>query len=159
MPRFNYIALDARGQESTGLMDAASPNEVIGQLRQAGYFPTSVFEEGKGGGRDGKPAAKKEGKVAKTKGKASAGQRANKEITLFQRKSIKPKLLMIFTRQLATLIDSGLPLLRSLTVLAKQERDKVLKATINKLSDGVQSGGTFSDSLAQHPAIFNDLYV
>ena len=66
---------------------------------------------------------------------------------------------MIFTRQLATLIDSGLPLLRGLTVLGKQERDKVLRNTITKLADGVQSGGTFSESLAQHPRIFNDLYV
>jgi type IV pilus assembly protein PilC len=66
---------------------------------------------------------------------------------------------MIFTRQLATLVDSGLPLLRGLNVLAKQERDRVLKNTINKLADGVQSGGTFSESLAQHPAIFNNLYV
>ena len=66
---------------------------------------------------------------------------------------------MIFTRQLATLIDSGLPLLRSLNVLAKQERDSVLKNTINKVADGVQGGNTFSDALALHPKIFNDLYV
>ena len=154
MPRFTYIALDARGQESTGLMEAGSPNEVIGQLRQQGFFPTSVFEEGKGG-RDGKKAAAPAAKAAK----AAAGPKAKKSITLFQRKRIKPKLLMIFTRQLATLIDSGLPLLRSLTVLAKQERNSVLHNTINKLSDGVQGGGTFSESLAQHPSIFNDLYV
>src|SRR5205085_12267107 len=64
-----------------------------------------------------------------------------------------------FTRQLATLVDSGLPLLRGLNVLAKQERDSVLKKTINNLADGVQSGGTFSESLAQHPRIFNNLYV
>src|SRR6476660_6195330 len=157
MPRFNYVALDARGQESTGLMEAGSPNEVIGQLRQAGYFPTSVFEEGKGGGgRDGKargaaPAAKA--------ARAPKTRAAKTSITLFKRKKIKPKLLMIFTRQLATLIDSGLPLLRSLTVLSKQERDPVLRGTVNKLAEGVQGGATFSDSLAQHPAIFNDLYV
>src|SRR6202023_3211328 len=66
---------------------------------------------------------------------------------------------MIFTRQLATLIDSGLPLLRGLNVLAKQERDSVLKKTILKLADSVQSGETFSTGLAQHPVIFNDLYV
>ena len=153
MPRFNYIALDARGQESTGLMEAGSPNEVIGQLRQAGYFPTSVFEEGKAGAAAAKvaaPAAVKAARAPKVRGKGSS---------LFQRKTIKPKLLMIFTRQLATLIDSGLPLLRSLTVLSKQERDSVLRNTINKLSDGVQSGGTFSEALAQHPGIFNDLYV
>jgi len=66
---------------------------------------------------------------------------------------------MIFTRQLATLIDSGLPLLRGLNVLTKQELDAVLKNTINKLADSVQSGSTFSESLAQYPLIFNDLYV
>ncbi len=152
MPRYTYVALDARGQESTGLMEAGSSNEVIGQLRQAGYFPTSVFEEGKGG-RDGaaSPVATKAARVARPRSKTS--------ITLFQRKTIKGKVLMIFTRQLATLIDSGLPLLRSLTVLAKQERDTVLRSTINKLADTVQSGSTFSDGLAQHPQIFNDLYV
>ena len=152
MPRYNYVALDARGQESTGLMEAGSSNEVIGQLRQAGYFPTSVYEEGKGG-RDGAaaPAAAKAARLPRVKAKSN--------IVLFQRKKIKPKILMIFTRQLATLIDSGLPLLRSLTVLAKQERDVVLRTTINKLADAVQGGSTFSDGLAQHPAIFNDLYV
>jgi len=66
---------------------------------------------------------------------------------------------MIFTRQLATLIDAGLPLLRGLNVLAKQERDSVLKNTINKLADSVQGGSTFSEGLAQHPRIFNDLFV
>jgi type IV pilus assembly protein PilC len=85
--------------------------------------------------------------------------RAKKGIVLFKRRKVKSKILMIFTRQLATLIDSGLPLLRSLNVLAKQERDKLLKSTINKLADSVQSGSTFSDALALHPRIFNDLYV
>ena len=152
MPRFTYVALDARGQESTGLMEANSSNEVIGQLRQAGYFPTSVYEEGKGGpdGRVTRAAAKpRQAKTARSK--------AN--IVLFQRKTVKPKLLMIFTRQLATLVDAGLPLLRGLNVLIKQERDRVLKNTIIKLADGVQSGGTFSENLAQHPLIFNNLYV
>jgi len=155
MPRFTYVALDARGQESTGLMEANSSNEVIGQLRQAGYFPTSVYEEGKGGGADG--AARR----AKTKTKAprAAKAKTGANIVLFEKKKVKPKVLMIFTRQLATLIDSGLPLLRGLNVLAKQERDPVLKKTVDKLAEGVQSGGTFSESLAQHPRIFNDLYV
>src|SRR5438046_10667029 len=85
--------------------------------------------------------------------------RAKTNIVIFQRKKIKPKVLMIFTRQLTTLIDSGLPLLRSLNVLAKQEPDTVLKNTINKLADAVQDVNTFSDVLALHPRIFNDLYV
>jgi type IV pilus assembly protein PilC len=152
MPRYTYVALDARGQESTGLVEARSSNEAIGQLRQAGYFPTNIYEEGKGG-PDGKVsrAAAKTARVARPRTKIS--------IALFQRKKVKPKVVMIFTRQLATLIDSGLPLLRGLNVLAKQERDTVLRNTINKLADGVQGGGTFSESLAQHPLIFNHLYV
>src|SRR5881392_3064475 len=154
MPRFTYVALDSRGQESTGLVEAVSTSDAIGQLRQAGYFPTSVYEEGKAAGPDGRTARKAAKTMAAPRAKA-----ARKEITLFQRKKIKPKVLMIFTRQLATLIDSGLPLLRGLNVLAKQERDPVLKRTIDQLTDSVQSGNTFSESLAQHPVIFNDLYV
>jgi type IV pilus assembly protein PilC len=151
MPRYTYLALDARGQEASGLLEAASTNEAIGQLRQAGYFPTSVYEEAKSG---------PDGKVARRAAKMERAVRPRgKNIVLFQRKKIKSKTLMIFTRQLATLIESGLPLLRSLNVLAKQERDAVLKNTINKLADSVQGGNTFSDALAVHPRIFNDLYV
>lgn len=153
MPRFNYVALDARGQEASGLLEAASSSAAINQLRQAGYFPTSVIEEALSS-PDGKEARRRATTIERT-----TKPRAKKGIVLFQRKKVKPKILMIFTRQLATLIDSGLPLLRSLNVLAKQERDKVLKNTINKLADSVQGGSTFSDALALHPKIFNDLYV
>jgi type IV pilus assembly protein PilC len=156
MPRYNYVALDARGEESTGMLEASSTNEAIGQLRQGGYFPTSVYEEAKSSpdGKAGKEARRSAAKMART-----TRPRGKTSIALFQRKKIKPKVLMIFTRQLATLIDSGLPLLRSLNVLEKQERDSVLKNTINKVADGVQGGNTFSDALAVHPRIFNDLYV
>lgn len=155
MPKFNYVALDARGTESVGVVEAASSNEAIGQLRQSGYFPTSVVEEGKGG-----PRAKTSAKKASKPAAASAGTaKKSGNITLFQKETVKSKTLMIFTRQLATLIEAGLPLLRGLTVLAKQERDPVLKRTINQLADSVQGGNTFSESLAQHPKIFNKLYI
>src|SRR2546423_11116732 len=153
MPRFNYVALDARGQEATGLVEAASTNAAITQLRQAGYFPTSVIEEAIISS-DGQEARRRAARVART-----TKPSAKKGIVLFQRRKVRSKVLMIFTRQLATLIDSGLPLLRSLNVLAKQERDKVMKKTTEKLADSVQSGSTFSDALALHPKIFNDLYV
>ncbi|PYI70073.1 MAG: pilus assembly protein PilC, partial [Verrucomicrobia bacterium] len=153
MARFNYVALDARGQEASGLLEATSSNAAISQLRQAGYFPTSVIEEAIIS-TDGKEARRRAPTAARV-----TKPRAKKGIVLFQRRKVKSKILMIFTRQLATLIDSGLPLLRSLNVLAKQERDKVLKNTIDKLADSVQSGSTFSDALALHPKIFNNLYV
>src|SRR5437763_4554790 len=154
MARFTYVALDSRGQEATGLVEAPSTNEAIGQLRQAGFFPTNVYEEGKGVRGEGK-AAKRAAKA----GRAAQPREKGKGIVLFQRKKVKPKVLMIFTRQLATLIDSGLPLLRGLTVLSKQERDSVLKNTIDKLAESVQGGNTFSEGLAQFLRIFNDLYI
>ncbi len=154
MPRFTYTALDSRGQESTGLVEASSTNDAIGQLRQAGYFPTNVFEEGRGG-----VAEKKALRGAKTAVAASGATKSKKGIVIFAKKTVKAKILMVFTRQLATLIDAGLPLLRGLNVLAKQERDVLLKDTINQLADSVQGGSTFSESLAQHPRIFNKLFV
>jgi len=150
MPKFNYVALDARGQESVGVLEAANTNDAISQLRQAGYFPTSVLEEGKGGPVK---AAKKASKAAAASGSSKSSK------ALFEKKTVKTKTLMVFTRQLATLIESGLPLLRGLNVLAKQEKDPVLKNTINILADSVQGGSTFSESLAQHPKIFNKLYI
>jgi len=144
MPRFTYIALDSRGQESTGLVEALSTNDAIGQLRQAGYFPTNVYEEGQGG------VAQKKAARARSSAVATPGAK-KKGIVLFQKKTVKAKILMVFTRQLATLIDAGLPLLRGLNVLEKQERDGVLKSTINQLADSVQGGSTFSESLGQHP--------
>jgi type IV pilus assembly protein PilC len=153
MPRYTYVALDARGQESTGLVDAASTNEAIGELRRAGYFPTHVYEEGS------VAVAAKSAPAQKSKTARTERKPGGLNIVLFQKKTVKPKVLMIFTRQLATLIDAGLPLLRGLNVLSKQERDAVLKTTIHKLADSVQGGSTFSEGLAQHPRLFNDLYV
>jgi type IV pilus assembly protein PilC len=149
MPNFQYSALDAKGEQTDGTVSAASEAEAIQQLRSNGLYPTQIQEEGKGKVKKAKAAAPAKGK-AKPKAKASKGQLGGR---------VKPKSLMIFTRQLATLIDSGLPLLRSLTVLEKQEPNPVLKSTVNALAENVQSGSTFSESLAQHPRIFNKLYV
>ena len=147
MANFQYSALDAKGESSTGVVTAPSEAEAIQQLRAKGLYPTQIQEEGKG----------KKGKaLAPAKGKSKSTARASK--TLLGGR-VKPKNLMIFTRQLATLIDSGLPLLRSLTVLEKQEPHLVLRATVGALAENVQGGATFSESLAQHPKIFNKLYV
>ena len=146
MPNFQYIALDANGQQTTGTVQAGSEAEATSQLRGQGLYPTGIVQEGKGklGAAGKKAAAKARGRK---KARGTTGGR------------IKPKVLMIFTRQLATLIDSGLPLLRGLTVLGKQEPNQVLRGTINSLADSVQGGSTFSESLAQHPRIFDKLYV
>ncbi len=148
MANFQYSALDAKGEQTNGVVAAATEAEAIQQLRSKGLYPTQIAEEGKTKGKGGKAVAVKS--KAKPKAKAAKGHVGGR---------VKPKNLMIFTRQLATLIDSGLPLLRSLTVLEKQEPNPVLRATVSALAENVQGGSTFSESLAQHPKIFNKLYV
>lgn len=144
MPKFEYIALNSKGEETAGAVDAGNRDEATNKLRGMGLFPTQVAPEGQ--------------LTAAVKQKARAAKR-RREKTRKTRGKVKSKNLMIFTRQLATLIDSGLPLLRGLTVLGNQEPNPVLRSTINSLADSVQTGSTFSESLSQHPKIFNKLYV
>ena len=139
MPSFNYVAVTAAGEETSGAIDAASEADATSLLRSQGLYPTRIMLPGAAAG-------------AKVKGKAKKKKKAKGGV-------VKGKVLMIFTRQLATLIDSGLPLLRGLIVLGKQEPNPVLRSTITTLADSVQTGSTFSESLAQHPKIFNKLYV
>jgi type IV pilus assembly protein PilC len=146
MANYQYSALNPKGEQTTGVISAATESEAIQQLRTKGLYPTQISEEGKAKGKVVPLKAKGKAK-AKTVTKGKVGG------------SIKPKSLAMFTRQLATLIDSGLPLLRSLTVLEKQEPNPVLRATVSALAENVQGGSTFSESLAQHPKIFNKLYV
>lgn len=147
MPNFQYTALDAKGEQTSGVLTANNKDEATQQLRAQGFYPTSIEEEGAGGKKSKAPAKKARKKSGSISGKSFGAGR------------VKPKNLMIFTRQLATLIDSGLPLLRSLTVLHKQEPNPLLKSTIGNLADSVQGGSTFSESLATHPRVFNKLYV
>src|SRR5262249_22951954 len=72
---------------------------------------------------------------------------------------VKSKVLTTFTRQLATLVDAGLPLLRGLRVLEKQEKNVTLRGIIGDLAASIEGGSTFSEGLAQHPKVFNRLYV
>jgi type IV pilus assembly protein PilC len=150
MANFEFTALDGKGGQTTGVVTAASEAEAVQQIRAQGLYPTRIQEEGRGG-----KSAK--AKVSKQVRKAAAGSKAVKAGRTGG--TVKPKSLMIFTRQLATLIEAGLPLLRSLTVLEKQEPSPVLKATVGSLAENVQGGSTFSEALAQHPRIFNKLYV
>ena len=150
MAHFQYLALDAKGEQTTGSIEAGSEADAITKIRAQGLYPTQVVEQGKGSLN----AASAKGKSStRSKGKGKAKSKKVKG------GKVKPKILMIFTRQLATLIDSGLPLLKGLNVLAKQEPNPVLKGTITSIADSVQGGSTFSESLAQHPKLFNKLYV
>ena len=154
MPKFSYVAMDSRGKETKGTLEVGTQNEAIGRLKEMGFFPTKVVEE-----KGGKPDAKKSAPAK------AGGKKAAKGALDFQIKipglsgRVKPKVLTAFTRQLATLVDAGLPLLRGLRVLEKQEKNITLKEIIGQLGVSIEGGSTFSEGLAQHPKVFNRLFV
>jgi len=129
MPKFSYVAMDSRGKETKGSLDVASQNEAITRLKEMGYFPTKVVQMD--GAKSGAGAAKAKA-PAGTGGKKGGGVNINIKIPGLSGR-VKPKILTTFTRQLATLVDAGLPLLRGLRVLEKQERNLTLKETIGKI--------------------------
>ena len=152
MPKFTYVAMDSRGKETKGTLEVANQNEAISRIKEMGFFPTKVVEVDKvAPGKGAKPG----GKAAPAKG---GGMNINLSIPGFGGK-VKSKVLTVFTRQLATLVEAGLPLLRGLRVLAKQERNVTLRNIIGELAMSIEGGSTFSESLAQHPKVFNRLYV
>src|SRR5689334_14794401 len=122
MPKFNYVAMDSRGKETKGVLEVANQNEAIGRLKEMGFFPTKVTEADKA---KEKAEAKGKGATAKT-GAKKKGMTLNFKIPGLG-SGVKTKVLTVFTRQLATLVDAGLPLLRGLRVLEKQERNVNLK--------------------------------
>ena len=139
MPIFSYQATDKKGQEVTGMVEADSLALAINQVRSLGYFPTKVKEDA------GKLARRQRGK----------GKGMSFTIGGF----VKQKEITLITRQLATLIDAGLPLLRSLSILFDQQKPGKLKNILDELVNDVQSGTTFSEALAKHPKAFDKLYV
>ncbi|MEM7699159.1 MAG: type II secretion system F family protein [Verrucomicrobiota bacterium] len=147
MATFEYIALDAKGSETTGSISAKDEADASQQLRGSGLYPTQLAAAGKGGVSGSAKRKAKKGQSARKKARGGRGGR------------VSGKVMMIFTRQLATLVDAGLPLLRGLSVLGKQEKNRNMASTINHLADSVAGGATFSESLGQHPRVFDKLYV
>ncbi|MDD5139476.1 MAG: type II secretion system F family protein [Verrucomicrobiales bacterium] len=157
MPKYDYVALDSRGAETKGSIEVANQNEAIGRVKEMGLFPTKIVEaekvQDKAAGKKGKGKA-----PARKGGKKGGAMNINISIPGLGG-GVKPKVLTTFTRQLATLVDAGLPLLRGLRVLEKQERNANLKKILGELSLSIEGGSTFSEGLAQHPKVFNKLFV
>lgn len=153
MANFNYKAMDSNGKEIKGSVEASNQSSALAKIREKGLFPTEVVE-GKASGQK-KPSGKSAAKGGEKKGSMNV---EIKMPSLFEPR-VKAKQLMIFTRQLATLIDAGLPLLRGLRVIERQEKHPRLKRAAAEMGDSIQSGSTFAEALAQHPKVFNRLYV
>ncbi|OHB57945.1 MAG: hypothetical protein A2173_02135 [Planctomycetes bacterium RBG_13_44_8b] len=140
MSVFQYTALDAQGVEIKDEIEALSQKEAISKIRNMGYFPTKVTV----GGAGKKAAAKA---AAKPKKRRGAGGK------------VKVKHITQFARQLSTLQDAGLPILRSLRILEEQQKSGTFKRIIGYVADDIEGGSTLSEALGKYPRAFDRLLV
>src|SRR5271169_316521 len=141
MPTYQYEAMDHTGREVKDSIDAATQEEAQQLIRQKGFFVTKIAEKAK----KAKQAARKKG----------GGRRRKKSFTIGR---ISTKQLCTFTRQLSTLQDAGLPILRSLKILEGQCKPGVLKNALGDIVEDIESGSTLSEACAKHPKAFDRLY-
>ena len=132
MPSYNYKALNAQRQEVSGTIDGVNEKSVTARLREMGLRPFEIVEQ-----------------------KESKGM----SFSFGKKTKIKSEHLTTFTRQLATLLDAGLPLLRALAILVEQSATPVLSELVEQIRTDIHGGASFSESLAKHPKVFNKLYV
>ena len=140
MPLFQYSALDTQGVEIKDEVEALSQKEAISKIRNMGYFPTKVRE---------RSTAKKGGKKAAartTRRRGSGGK-------------VKIKFITQFARQLSTLQDAGLPILRSLRILEEQQKSGTFKRVIGYVADDIEGGSTLSEAMARYPKSFDRLFT
>lgn len=142
MATFTYEALNAAGKPQKGSIEAASSEEAIQRIKSQGFFPTAVREQKVKKGGEGAAKAKKK----KGGGAIAIGKVSKKQLTLF-------------TRQLSTLQDAGLPLLRSLQILEGQLKPGKMKNTLVGVGEDVEGGASLSEAMAKHPKTFDRLYV
>src|SRR5688500_12999391 len=148
MPTYAYVAMNSSGQEVKEEVEANSSEEAISKIRSKGYFPTKVKEKaakkakkGKGGGGgDDAPVA------AKKKMPMSIG-------------GVPRKQLVAFTRQLSTLQDAGLPILRSLQILEQQQKPGLLKAIISGVAGEVEGRCTLSEDVSKYTMSCEEIHV
>ncbi len=140
MPVFQYVALDSQGVEIKDEIDALSEKEAISKIRNMGYFPTKVRSRG----AEKAAAAKAIARPARRRG---AGGK------------VKTKYLAQFARQLSTLQDAGLPILRSLRILQEQQKSGTFKRVIGYVADDIEGGSTLSEAMSRAPRCFDRLFV
>ncbi|HDY65300.1 MAG TPA: type II secretion system F family protein [Phycisphaerae bacterium] len=147
MATFQYEAMNSVGQAVKGAVDAASSEEAISKIRAMGNFPTKIRERAGKSHKGAKPAA---GAPAAT----AAGTRPTRKVG-----KVSTKLLSQFTRQLSTLQDAGLPILRSLRILEEQQKPGMLRVAIRLVAEDVESGSSLSEAMGRHPKAFDRLYT
>ena len=153
MPRFSYTAIDSGGDEKQGTLTAVTLENAVADLKARGLFPTAVSEEQE------LLAAVATGKSSLAIPGGAVPARPSFSLRPPFLRPVQPRELMLFTRQLATLLRAGMPLLRGLETLAMHERNARFRAIITALAAHIRSGGTLSEGLARHPRVFDWLYL
>lgn len=156
MPKFTYSAIEsASGKEKKGVVESATSEQAAAELKAMGLIPTSLAAEGSAA----KPASGAKKDTRKAPAEAAPLRAKKKKGSISFGKIINNAGLTVFTRQLATLVNAGMPIMRSLETLARQEKNPLFKEVIDSLVENIRSGGNFSDGLLQHPKVFDRLYV
>jgi type IV pilus assembly protein PilC len=130
MPIYKWEGKTAKGVIKKGEMEGPNEAAIRIHLRQQNIVPTKISSKGK-----------------------------EIKFSLPFKKKVKQRAVAIFTRQLATMIDAGLPLVQSLEILSAQQEDKVFKNIIREIREDVEGGSTFAGALKKHPVTFNELYT
>ena len=146
MPVYQYEAMDNTGTEVKDTIEAGSEAEAQQKIKEQGFFVTKISEKGRGGKK----------KETEKKKKPSAGPRKKKGFSFGK---VKAKHLCSFTRQLSTLQDAGLPILRSLKILEGQSKPGPLKNSLIGVIEDIESGSTLSEAMSKQPKAFDGLYV
>ena len=164
MATFQYIAKDAAGNETRGQLEADDRNSAIASVRALGLYPTALGEvkgaaaaPAASGGKKKAAKAAAGGEGGKKKG--ALNMEINIKMPKWLRGRIKTAVLTQFTRQLATLVNAGLPLMRGIDVLKRQMKDPQMREALDGIGDTIQAGGTFSEALTAYPKIFDNLYI
>lgn len=145
MPTYQYEALNSAGKPQKGVVEASTSEEAIQRIKGQGYFPTAVREQ----------KVKGSAVRSETRGKKKTKKKGQITISIG---GVGQKKLTLFTRQLSTLQDAGLPLLRSLQILEGQQKPGLLKSILGSVCEDVEAGTTLSDAMAKHPKAFDRLY-
>lgn len=135
MPKFQYEAMDSGGQEVSGTVEAASEDAAVSRLKDQGYRPFEVSEVSEG------------------------GFDLLNNIPLISGPPVDQEEVALFTRQMATLLDAGLPLLRAVNIMKEQTENEDFKEILEDVSQDIKGGSSFSEALERHSEIFGDLYI
>jgi len=147
MSSYSYVAVDPRGIETRGMLEVSDQNEAVRRVKEMGLFPTRILQERRTVRSPSAGPPKTQAGILAKLTHRGIGTGVNRGA------------LMVFTRQLATLIEAGMPLLRSLRTLEQQCENRCLKRVVGELSLSIECGSSLAEAVQQHPRVFNKLYV